>query len=146
VPHCQKPISRNSSRVVRGLFRIGVLRVTTPEPANDELPGVLQARLASSPAAGIERDVIVAWSRRDPVDAAMDASVLLQRLKLDGPRVTASHDLRSHVTAVHRAWTAAHAPGVYLPAAERLLEHMNAWADAVIDEAIAADQYFPIHP
>lgn len=120
--------------------------MNTPLPANDTLPPVLAARLAALPPTAIERDVVLAWSTRDPVDAAMDAGVLLQRLRFDGPVIKASACLRRGVTDVHRSWTATYPPGVYLAAAERLVDHMNEWADSVIADAIADHQDFILHP
>lgn len=145
-PPCQIPVFNLRRGFIQFLLQIGIFRVIPAQPANDELPRVLAERLAAVPAGAIEREIVISWARRDPVDAAMDASVLLHRLKLDGDQIRVSPDLRRHVIEVQRAWTRDHPPGVYLPAAERLLEHMNTWADAVIQEAIAGDIYFSVHP
>lgn len=82
-----------------------------------------------------ERPVVRSWSRRDPVDAALDARLLLQRLKRDGPNVQLDRD-RFEVVRTHKDWTSRYSPAVYLLAAERLTIVMDRWADAVLAEII----------
>lgn len=103
----------------------GLMRdFTEPHP-------ILSAYLKRAKENAPERAVIRSWSRRDPVDAALDARLLLQRLKRDGPMVQLDGD-RFEVIRTHRDWTSRYSPAVYLLAAERLATLMDQWADAVL--------------
>ena len=96
---------------------------------------VLKAHLDGAKDNAPERTVIRSWSRRDPVDAALDARLLLQRLKRDGPMVQLDGD-RFEVVRTHKDWTSRYSPAVYLLAGERLAAVMDRWADAVLADII----------
>lgn len=118
-----------------------------PKPANDRLHPVLDRALCSIALDAPERPIIERWARRDPVDAAMDADLVWRRLVHDGATSPFDPSARAEVAAVQKEWTARYPAAVYLPAAERLLSVMNAWADSIITDAIAADcARYPFHP
>ena len=109
--------------------------VALPDPlltvaANDQLSPVLLGHIESAPAGALEVPVLQTWGRRDPVDAALDARLLLQRLKRGEryPHHDGAH--RPFVDQVQLIWAGSWPPDVYLAAAERLEQVMTAWADA----------------
>ena len=108
-----------------------------PRAANDEMHAVLSRFLARSksddPAAGAVRT----WWQRDPVDAALDARLLWQRLRRDGANVSMAPPVRHAVIRLQQDWTRRFPAAVYLLAAERLSQVMDAWADAELASVIA---------
>ncbi|MBU1384798.1 MAG: hypothetical protein KKG14_12680 [Alphaproteobacteria bacterium] len=108
-----------------------------PRAANDEMHAVLSRFLARSksddPAAGVVRT----WWQRDPVDAALDARLLWQRLRRDGANVSMAPPVRHAVIRLQQDWTRRFPAAVYLLAAERLSQVMDAWADAELASVIA---------
>lgn len=99
---------------------------------------ILADHLKRTKASAPEQPVVRSWSRRDPVDAALDARLLLQRLKRDGPNVQLDRD-RFEVVRTHKDWTSRYSPAVYLLAAERLTIVMDRWADAVLAEIMQSN-------
>lgn len=118
-----------------------------PKPANDRLHYILDRALRAIPATAPERSVIERWASRDPVDAAMDADLLWRRLAHHGSAAPFDPSARAEVACIQRDWSERFSAAVYLPAAERLLSVMNAWADSIITDAIADEcARFPFHP
>lgn len=117
-----------------------MIALATDEQRNDASP--LHPLLAEFISASADDhdpvvQVVRSWGRRDPVDAALDARLLWQRLRRDGDAVTIEAPVRFLVIRVHQDWTSRLEPAAYLHAAERLAELMTRWADAVLLDLIS---------
>lgn len=135
-----EPAKNDGSRDVAGnqMWIPGSIAEMAPEGLMSDFAQphpVLADHLKNAKDNAPERAVIRSWSRRDPVDAALDARLLLQRLKRDGPKVQLDRD-RFEVVRTHKDWTTRYSPAVYLLAGERLTAVMDRWADAVLAEII----------
>ena len=108
-----------------------------PQAANDEMHPVLSRFLARSKADDLAAGVVRTWWQRHPVDAALDARLLWQRLRRDGASISMAPPLRYAVVRLQQDWTSRFPAAVYLLAAERLSQVMDAWADAELASVIA---------
>lgn len=106
-----------------------------PKPVR--LHPVLDGYLASAPKDDPVSPVVRLWGQRDPVDAALDAGLLVQRLRNDPPGHELREPIRFSVSQVQREWTRRYDPPTYLSAADRLREILQTWADAVLTDLIA---------
>jgi len=109
-----------------------------PVAANDEMHAVLSRFLARSKSDDLAAGVVRTWWQRDPVDAALDARLLWQRLRRDGANVSMAPPVRHAVIRLQQDWTRRFPAAVYLLAAERLSKVMDAWADAELTRVIAS--------
>lgn len=102
-------------------------------PANDNAtyPAVISQALTERPGS-LEAATLRAWSRRDPLDAAMAAYALHRRLRFGDEVIVTTAPRRPDVDRLVKDWTSTYPPAVFLAASERLLDVLSRWADEEI--------------
>ncbi|WP_436358236.1 hypothetical protein [Brevundimonas sp. CEF1] len=102
---------------------------------NGHFPHAIQSALDARPNS-IEAPVLRAWSKREPLDAAMAAHALHRRLRCSDDQPTLSAPKRPDVDVIVDDWKANYPEAVYLPASDRLLDALTRWADEEITPSL----------
>lgn len=102
---------------------------------SDPLHTVLHAALASGDCPPPVASLIVEWARRDPIDAMVDARLLLLALKDDDVDLNRK-DVSKAARRAYADWTRDYSEAEAVANADRLAVVLTDWADAVLDEAI----------
>ena len=103
---------------------------------SDPLHAVLHVALASGDCPPPVASLIVEWARRDPIDAMVDARLLLRALKKDDGVDLDRKDVSKAARRAYADWTRDYSEAEAVANADRLAGVLTDWADAVLDEAI----------
>lgn len=109
--------------------------VTANGDGSDPLHAVLHAALASGDCPPPVGALIVEWAGRDPIDAMVDARLLLRALTDEGVDLDRK-DVSKAARRAYADWTRDYSEAEAVANADRLAVVLTDWADAVLDEAI----------